>query len=393
VAWNISNEPFYKLSFLSYLKLRATYGYSGNVDLSRSAVPVQSIRSADYIYSYYTNGVITTLNNPSLRWEKVRTINIGIDFSVFKNILSGSADFYYKSGSDLYGPSSYDYTAFGLVSQVTKNVANMIGKGIDISLQSKNIDSRFKWMTNLLFNYNTDKVTHYYFPDGNIFGATYGSSISAVIGKPLYSILSYKWGGLDANGNPQGYLNKQKSTDYNSMISSLTSADSLVYSGQALPEFFGSVGNTFNWKGFALTANLTYALGYYFRKPSIDYTALFKAGIGYGDFDKRWQKPGDELITNVPSMIYPNDPNRNNFYLLSEATVAKADNIRLQFVTISYQFDQKVTSKMPFKMLQLYINGSNLGILWKANKDGIDPDYPSSLKPPKSYTLGLRASF
>lgn len=393
VAWNISKESFYNISFLSHLKFRVTYGYNGNLDLTWSAIPLQSIRPANYSLSYFTNGVITRPNNPSLRWEKVRTLNIGFDFSAFDNVLSGSADFYSKSGSDLYGPSAYDYTAFGFLSQITKNVANMVTKGVDISLQTININSRFSWVSNLLFNYNTDRLTNYYFPDGMLFNATYGTGGSPLIGKPLHSILSYRWGGLDADGNPQGYVNKEKSTDYSAIFNSLTRPDSLVYSGQALPKIFGSVRNAFDWKGFSIVANVTYALGYYFRKPSIDYSALFKNGIGHGDFEQRWQKPGDELITSVPSMLYPDNPDRNNFYLLSEATVAKADNIRLQFVTLSYSFHQTVLPTTLFKTLELFVNGSNLGILWKANKDNIDPNYPSSLKPGKSYSLGLRASF
>jgi TonB-linked SusC/RagA family outer membrane protein len=393
LAWDISKEPFYHLTPLPYLKLRVTYGYSGNVDLSRSSVPIERISPADYSYSYYTNGRILTLNNPALQWEKIGTFNIGVDFTTGKNLLSGSIEYYHKNAFNLYGTSNYDYTSYGLSNQITKNVANMTGRGIDVSLQTKNIDRKFRWITNFLFNFNTDKITNYYSALGSIFSGTDGTSISPMAGKPVYAILSYKWGGLDVNGNPQGYLNKQLSKDYNSIINSLTSPDSLVYSGQALPKFFGSIENSFSWKGFSLIVNVTYALGYYFRKPSIDYSGLFNYGIGYGDFSRRWQKAGDELITNVPSMIYPDDTNRDNFYLLSEATVAKADNIRLRFINIAYDFSKSIIKNLPFSLITLYANASNLGILWKANKDGIDPDYPSSLKPSRSYAIGIRINF
>ena len=166
-----------------------------------------------------------------------------------------------------------------------------------------------------------------------------------------------------------------------------------MYNGPSTPRIFGSVGNSFSWKGFSLTAYISYKLGYYFRKESINYDLLFNQGIGNSDFSKRWQHPGDELKTQVPSMVYPNIGGRDNFYALSNATVLKGDNIRLQFINLSYDFTRWLNSKKLFKMLQLYINASNLGIIWKANKENIDPDFPSSMPTPKTYAIGLRANF
>lgn len=392
-AWNISEESFYRSKLLPYLKMRLTYGYSGNVDLSRSAVPIELISTPDYASSYYTNGRILTLNNPSLSWEKINMLNIGLDFASTKNILSGSLEYYHKKGTNLYGPSFYDYTTYGLSNQITKNVADMEGNGMDIKVQSQNIDRGFKWATGLIVDMNTDKITDYFSSPGSIFAATYGTSISPMKGKPVYSLLSYKWGGLDNQGNPRGYLNGQLSTDYSAIINKATSPDSLEYDGQALPKYFGSLSNTFSWKRFVLTVSIGYELGYYFRKPSINYYALFNSGIGYGDFDKRWQQPGDETKTNIPSMIYPDNSTRDNFYLLSEATIDKGDNIRLQFINLSYDFSNwKGMRKTPFSMLKIYLNASNLGILWKANKDDIDPDYPATVHPPRNFTIGIRTS-
>lgn len=393
-AWNISKERFYHSSFLPYLKLSATYGYSGNVDLSVSALPVERLVAPDYYYSYYTYARVGTLNNPSLRWEKTNMLNAGIDFRMVADIISGSIEYYHKKGTDLYGPSNYDYTTFGLTDQITKNVADMSGNGMDVQLRSLNINRSVRWTTELIFDYNTDKITRYYSPDGNIFTATYGTSISPMVGKPVYALLSYKWGGLDKQGNPQGYLNGQLSTDYNDIINAATSPDSLMYDGQALPKYFGSLISTVSWKGFSLTAGIGYELGYYFRRPSINYSSLFGSGLGYGDFDKRWQQPGDELKTNIPAMIYPDNSTRDNFYLLSEATVSKADNIRLQFINLSYDFEKQVfIKKLHLSMLQLYLNASNLGIIWRANKYNIDPDYFNVPSPPKNFTAGIRISF
>jgi hypothetical protein len=393
LAWNISKEGFYHEDWLPQLKLRVTYGHSGNVSLLKSAYPTIYYLDPNPDANFYTAGRIQSLNNPLLRWEQVATFNTGIDFSLKNNVISGSIEYYLKRGTDLYGSSEYDYTAWGVSSTLERNIADMTGHGIEANLLSHNIIGRFKWNTNFIFNYYTDKVTKYYSPNGAIYNPTSGTVISPIVGKPVFSILSYRFAGLDSEGNPQGYTGGKPSTDYFSiMYVSPKSVDSLVYSGPASPKFFGFIGNEFTWKGLALTVNIAYKLGYYFRRSTVNYDALFNQVIGHSDFAKRWQNPGDEKITNVPSMIYPNNSQRDFFYTSSTATVSKADNIRLQFINLSYSFSSHI-KKSPFQVIELYTNAANLGILWKAYDGNIDPDYPTSFRPSASFTIGIKANF
>lgn len=394
-AWDIGDESFYKLSWLPYLKFRATYGFSGNTNPGMAGV--LTLFNANI--GPPTNFDISLINNfpnPELKWETVRTINFGIDFQSKKQIITGSLDLYYKKGTDLYGAAPFDPTAgLQLVPTVTRNVADMKGKGIDIAINSINIDKTFKWYSTALFNYNSNRTTNYYI-DSNLRSASFvnnGFSINPLIGKPLYSIVAYQWAGLDANGNPQGYWNKQVSTDYYNIVNN-TPKEDLIYKS-ALPVFFGSFINSFTYKGFTLTANINYRLGYYFMKPTINYTSLFNNGaaIGTSDFSKRWQKAGDEKTTRIPSLIYPANGNRDLLYTSAEINMLKADNIKLQYVNLSYDFDKTIWRKMPLQQLQVYVNASNLGVLWKANKENIDPDYISTVPLGKSYAVGLRASF
>ncbi len=397
IGWNISNENFYKFSLLPTLKFRVTYGFSGNLDLSKSAATVMQYNSTTDYFTNLPYGYITQYQNDELRWEKIGTINFGIDFSSKKQILSGSVEYYRKKGIDLFGPSPIDYTVGQQTSVITRNVANMVGNGIDVSLNSKNLSGSFKWFSSFILNYYIDKVTKYYREPGGLYGPTFSTSISPLVGKPVYSVISYKWGGLDpTNGNPRGYLDGHESTNYNSIRQSLTSIDSLVYSGPATPKFFGAIANTFSWKGLSATINFTYKLGYYFRKNSIDYASLFNNGLGHSDFSRRWQKPGDENITNVPSLIFPNIAGRDAFYLLSEATVMKADHIRLQYINFSYDLINSFSRTIFLQSMQFYFNLSNLGIIWRANNENLDPDYSySNLVPPpsKNFTVGFRANF
>ena len=208
-GWIISKEPFYKLKTIAYLKLRATYGFQGNVDLTKSAVTVLNYSDNNELTNL-PQALIEQLNNPALRWEKTGQLNLGLDFSLNKNWLTGSVDFYIKKGTNLYGKSTYDYTAWGLSNVITQNVAGMKGHGIELSLLANIIDTKFKWTSNLLFNYISSKTSAYYQPDG--YSASMisdGSSITPIVGKPLYSLGSYRWAGLDSIGNPQGLLKRR----------------------------------------------------------------------------------------------------------------------------------------------------------------------------------------
>ena len=394
-GWNISKESFYNIPWLFHLKLRASYGHSGNVDLSKSALPV----------SYYGNDQITnlptasisTLNNPGLKWEESGQLNFGAEFNTRNNRFTGSVDYYFKKGTDLYGLTPYDYTSWGRQSAITKNVAEMKGKGVDIILTSKNIDRGFKWTTSLLYNYNSSKTSKYYDPRYTDLSVLIGSSGRYIIpldGKPLYGIAAYRWAGLDNQGNPQGYLDGKVSTDYvgmyNEAVSNGLKDGNVVYVGSGVPTSFGSVINTFSYKRLELSVNISFKLGYYFLKPSLSYGGLV-SGRGNKEYEERWKNPGDELITNVPSFQYPVDSRRDAFYTGAEINVLKAGHIRLEYINLSYLLSKN--TPFPFEQVHLFFNAANLGILWEANKQKIDPDYPGIIAPPVSVSFGLNVTF
>jgi TonB-dependent starch-binding outer membrane protein SusC len=394
VLWKLSKESFYKSSLFSTINLRATYGYSGNVDLSKTAAAVATYFT-DAPATGFPFAMIKTINNPNLRWEKTSMLNTAMDFVLTQGRISGTLEYYHKKGTDLYGSTPYDYTTWGGSPSIIKNVAAIKENGVDFTLNTKNLVRKLKWNTILLFNYNSNKTSKYETTEANKIVSKLGAGqlIVPVIGKPLYSIAAYKWGGLDANGNPQGYLNGKKSIAYDSIFAEGFDKGlngNVVYVGPSSPPIYGSLINTFSYKGVSLSVNLIYKLGYYFQKPSLSYSALINYGAGNKDYDKRWMKPGDELKTNIPSFIYPNDDSRESFYTLSEATVLKADNVRIQYINLSWIIPLKNKS---VQNIELYVNASNLGIIWRANKENLDPDYPATLKPEKSYALGIRANF
>lgn len=134
-------------------------------------------------------------------------------------------------------------------------------------------------------------------------------------------------------------------------------------------------------------------MGYYFRRSSIAYSSLFGYWSGHEDFIDRWKQPGDEAHTNVPSMTYPIDPNRDLFYQYSSALVEKGDHIRLQDVRLGYTTSGAFLKRIGATDAQVYLYADNLGIVWKANKSGIDPDYLIGIPMPRTLSLGCKVSF
>jgi TonB-linked SusC/RagA family outer membrane protein len=392
-SWDISEEGFYRVDFLPYLKLRATYGFSGNVDNSMSAITTLLLLPTA-AYTNYNITAVSQFANPDLKWERVKTVNIGADFRLAGNALEGSIEYYHKEGLDLIGLAPLDYTAGLGTTYLTKNVANMKGQGVDLELNARILNQGFKWQAGFNFSYNTSKVTKYFITTNRASSfLSDGSFITPLEGRPVYSVMTYRWGGLDpANGNPLGYLNGQLSSNYSELTGPKTLIGQLVFSGPAMPPYFGNLVNTFSWKGLSLTANISYKLGHYFRRKSIDYATLYSSGIGHSDFALRWMKPGDEQFTQVPSQIYPGVAARDGFYNGSEALATNASHVRLQFINLSYDWNAK-NRKLPFRSLQFYANASNLGLVWKANRFGLDPDYPSSLPSAPSFAFGIRGDF
>lgn len=394
LGWKLSDESFYPITFLPYLKLRATYGYQGNTDNRLSAY--SSIR--------YT-GIGSLLNlpyadlinpaNDDLRWERVGTLNLGLDFRLKNNVISGSIEYYSKKSKDVLNSAPLDYT-LGF-SFATFNSSDMKGRGVDVSLHSNNLQGNLKWSTDLFFNYNTNKVTRYQplaNTVGNYIGNGLTTNVNLMVGKPAYSIFSYRWAGLDpTTGDPMGYLNGEKSKDYAALTNDVT-PDQLEYHGSAVPTSSGSIRNTFTYKNISFSANIVAKLGYVFRRTSIDYSKLLDTRnvirVDHEDYAKRWKNPGDEVFTSVPSFVYPNNELRDLFYQGSSILVDKADHIRLQDVTFSYTLEKPTWS---IKNIKIFANLSNLGILWRANKLGLDPEY--YLGYPASFTtaVGLTANF
>jgi len=389
-SWTLSDEPFFKARAISLLRLRTTYGFSGNVNTAISALTTLRYSQPSLFNSI--NGlplaIISNFPNPNLRWEKIATTNIGLDFGLFSNRMTGSVEYFNKKATDLIGLIPADLTQ-GAGSVLNQNSAELTTKGVDININSQNLNGSINWNTNFLFSYNKNTVTRYLnVPTSYNYYIGNGTGISPIVGQPAYNIISYRWAGLNPqNGNPRAYLNGEVSEDYTAITATARESD-LVYSGSAIPQIYGALRNDLGFRQFNLSFNISYRFDYNFRRQTTSYESLYNSWTGYDDYADRWQKPGDELKTVVPSMVYPSNPLRDQIYNYSNITVEKGDHIRLQDIRLSYRIDRARNSGSPFQSISLYLYANNLGILWRANKYGLDPDYGQGFPNPKSISLG-----
>jgi hypothetical protein len=392
-SWNASREDFYQFEWLPVLKLRSTFGYSGNSNKNVSALTTASFASRGDLNTGATYATILNPPNPGLRWEKVQTMNFGLDFETRNRIFRGSVEYYLKKGMDLIG--NMPFPGSSGVKQFTGNYASTLSRGIDMILDARIINSNMQWSANLLLSHLAEKVTRYDIKSLAVFYINNGDGAGTypMQGKPLYSVYSLPWAGLDpSNGDPLGYLNGEISKDYTAILN--TGSDDLIFHGSARPTLYGALRNTLTWKSLTLSVSTNYRLGYYFKTRSVSYTDMNSGLVTHGDFGIRWQNPGDERTTNVPSMPASPNVNRDSFYSRAEILVKKADHIRLQDINLSYNLSKSVFQRLPFQTAQIYFYASNLGLIWKSYKGDLDPDYAQSdFTPPSSISAGFKIDF
>jgi TonB-linked SusC/RagA family outer membrane protein len=398
LAWDISKEKFYKLRWLPDLKFRATYGYNGNTPQANGYTSTTNSTTAFATAGYGVGTIVSptlpfaTVNspaNPHLGWESVKIVNFGVDAASKDKRIGGSFDYYFKKGFNLIGPIQTDPTTGWL--QYNSNNASINGQGFDLVLNTRNIEGRnFKWHTDLNLSYNTDKVTKYAIPTTGVL--SYFNDYAVVVGKPLYKMYALKWAGLDpTNGDPRFYLNG-KATSYTQLNSA--EASDLHYFGPSVPHYFGNMMNTFYYKNWSLSANIYYKFDWYFRKPAMFYSGLYSGWGGSADYDKRWQKPGDEKITNVPSLPTGGNTVRDEVYEYADVMMDKGGEIRLQDVRLNYDLSKR-KGGWPFQSTEFFIYVNNVGILWRANKDGLDPEAYrfGSIPPTRAISGGVNINF
>lgn len=396
VGWTLSEEEFYRWENLPFVKLRFTYGYSGNVDRSLSAYTTARVGSLGSIIQRPYASILNPPNR-NLRWERIKMSNLGLDVESRDGRISGTLEFYLKDGLDLIGQSPYPPSSG--IRTFTGNNSSTRTKGYDLQLESSNLNGELSWNTVLLLSGLKEEVTRYEIDspvssllDRGASGSGGGVNFP-VVGRPLFSYYSLPWAGLNPEtGAPVGILNGEPSEDYRTIVNE-ASLESIVYHGPARPTTFGSLRNTFSYKGISLSANISYRFGYYFRRNSVQYSGIMMGRGGNSDYALRWQSPGDEDFTQIPSMPDSRDTFRDTFYRNSAALIEKGDHIRLQDIRLGYILPKREIGLLSgFTRAELFVYANNLGVIWKATDTDWDPDYGWAT-PRKSLALGVQLNF
>lgn len=362
-GWIISDENFMQsIEFLSFLKLKASYGLTGNDNIPDFAS--RNLYSGNGSYGGNAGQRPSQLGNPDLKWETTTGTDLGLEVGVLKNRVSLEVGLYQRKTKDLLLSVEVPGTS-GFATQF-KNVGNLTNKGIEVSINSTNIAGKnFRWTTSANFSRNKNKIT-------NLGGQVIGADVNkAKEGEPLGVFYGREYAGVDpANGDALYYLNTPKSdgtldrsttSDYNA------AAD--VKIGDPNPDFIYGLGNTFTYKTFDFDVLLQGVHG----NQIFNGGGQFMSASGSNGFDNQtvdqlraWKQPGD--ITDVPEarLFYPNGIGNSSRY------ISTGSYLRVKAVTLGYNLPKSVTDKLKINTFRVYVRAQNLFTITKYN--GWDPE-------------------
>jgi TonB-linked SusC/RagA family outer membrane protein len=366
-SWFAKREDFLaNVDWLSELKLRAAYGTVGNDALS-TYYEYQALYELGWNNAAEAGTIATKLNNPDLTWEVNKTTSLGIDFGVLKNRISGTIEFFNRGSSELLFDVPQGLSA--IVTTRTENIGTMSNKGVEIQLNADVVRTKnINWSIQLNGTHLKNKIKK--LPNGQ--PITSGTKRLAE-GKDLYAFYLRQWYGVDPNdGAGLYYATPGLTSGYritktgDTVVTNPTNAR-FDYSGSAIPDLFGSIGTTFDYKGFSLSVLLNYQIGGKFYDGN--YQGLLSPSYGasiHADVLKSWQKPGD--ITDFPRLDISS---AGNFNSQSNRFLIDASYISFRNVTASYGFPTHLIDRLKLQQLRFYVSGENLAIISK--RKGLNP--------------------
>ncbi len=447
LAWKISNEDFFDVEMINNLKLRFGWGAVGNQNVPNNAY-VATYSSVGTIWG--TGLLASNTPNPDLKWETTYSTNLGLDLNFFKNRIEFIADIYHKKTKDLLLqvplPAYVGTTGQGSTSAPWKNIGSLENKGIELTLNTVNIDTKgFQWRTNLVFSLNRNKVLELD-NESSLIDKTFqsGSTITLITrtaeNQPIGQFYGYKVIGRfekatdfyykDASGNivptalPEGMSIGKNSMWIGDYIFEDINKDGVIdeqdrtYIGNPEPDFTFGIGNSFSYKNFDLSVYLSGSYGNevinWVRRDlqnprentnlltsALDYAKLGLINSAGPDDYRNVQIIGGDA--HAPRMASSSATNVSN-YRFSDRFIEDGSYLRIQSVSFGYTFPNRWINRFGLQNLKLYCNLQNLYTFTKykgydpeigsANQDvlltGLDNyRYPS----PRIYTFGLNVTF
>jgi TonB-linked SusC/RagA family outer membrane protein len=392
-SWNLQRESFLtEVKWLDVLKLRMTYGITGNIVQGVSSI----LTANSTLFNPITNqpmSVVTNAANPELRWEKTATLNLGTDFSFFAGRLNGSLDWYRKKSTDVLVTQRLDPSE-GFTSQIINN-GDLLNNGIELNLQYEVFKpsgkDEFQWSAGLVLSRNKNKIVYIDEVAPTPLALAQGGYKK---GYPVNSLFSYQYKGLSETGQPQWLR-----ADGSLSTIGLTSNDlnAMVYSGTTDPKININLTSEWHYKGFGL-----YILAVYYGGQ--DLRALVPevvSGVPYGPMPaylaNSWTPANPNTL--VPGTgryspgVYPGTtapPNGQLSY--SDTFVRPGDFIKIRSAVLSYQLPAHLAGRLGSKGVGLRMQLNNPEALWTSTSLDLDPE-TGGARIPTSYVFGLNVNF
>ncbi len=368
-AWVLSEERFLQNSkVINNLKLRASYGTVGNDGLD-SYFPAQGLFGFGFNNAAEPGVLATNAANAALSWEVNVTKNVGLEFGLLKNRISGSVEFFDRGSSSLLFDVPQGLSA--IITSVNRNIGTMSNKGVEVQLNLEVIKTKnFNW--DVQFNVTSLKNEITKLPNNNA-PITSGTK-RLEVGKDIFAFYLRRWYGVDpTDGAGLFYATAASTTDLRTgskgekLTTNPTNAE-FGYAGTAIPKHFGSINNTFSYKQISLSFLLNYQVGGKFYDGN--YAGLMGVGFGnamHTDALKAWKNPGD--ITSVPRL----DINQTGarFNAASDRWLIDASYLNFRNVSLTYMMPKSLTSRLRVENLRVFVGGENIFILSK--RQGLNP--------------------
>ncbi|NJC20158.1 MULTISPECIES: SusC/RagA family TonB-linked outer membrane protein [Butyricimonas] len=402
LRWQLYREKFMtSIEWLDRLTLRVTYGYNGNVDNSTSFRPLISLQSTPDLYTNENVATIVSFGNPTLRWEKVGTLNIGFDYSIFAGKLLGKLDYYRKDGKDLLAKISIP-SINGTTSQKFNNAA-MQNHGIELEIGTTlAITENIEWQGNLNFAWNRNKITKLFKQNYTSSDLAYGDATSAYVeGKNSQTLWAYKYAGIHNVGTAE-------SPDWQPMVQGpdedtlfafadgFPKGDATTYMldmGTKVAPYTLGFTNQFKIYNFDFSFIITGKFGHVFNHHSFNYPDVSAKALPNARYS--------EVLNCDPMKMLPlpqNDVEKTYstwfpMYKSLDYLADKANHVRLQEINLTYHVPAKLLAKIGISSLRLYAQANNLFVITN-NKYDEDPETPlGTYRLQPQYTFGFKLDF
>ena len=398
ISWNVSEEDFLaNADFLDFLKFRASWGRNGNRGVAEYA-SLSEVEQNFYVFgdnAPAVTGLFTSsFANPELSWETTESINIGLDFELFSNRISSSINYYHSNTFDLLLaqtiPNTNGFETF------FRNVGETRNWGLEIDLGTTNIKrENFTWDTNIAFSFNRNEIVALTGRDVDGDGVEDNDIASGwFIGEPLGANFDYVFDGIFQEGDdlssiPGAEVGDIRFRDISGpegVPDGIITPDDRTIVNNNQPDFIMGITNIFNYKNFSFSSTFNIRQGGFSANRAISPGANFFDVANF--IDAPYWTP-ENPINSAPRINYRN-PLDYGFY-------ADRSFVRLQDVSIAYNFPQELLERVNISGLQIYASGKNL-ITW-TDWPGWDPEFGSGGVNPgnngpilRTYTIGLNVS-